>query len=125
MARLKNKSIVGQSGGCTQVINSSLRGVVEAGLKSKSITGIWGSRHGIEGVLEGDLIDLTRETPETIRAIVDRGAAVAKVVLHVGLGTFRPVSVEDPEEHEMESERYLITPGSADSINDARRKPWI
>ena len=61
-------------------------------------------------------------TPETIRAIVDRGAVVAKVVLHVGLGTFRPVSVEDPEEHEMESERYLITPGSADSINDARRK---
>ena len=44
----------------------------------------------------------------------------ARLVLHVGLGTFRPVTSEDPDEHEMEEERYEVSPDAAGTINAAR-----
>jgi len=47
-------------------------------------------------------------TPELLAALEARGVTVAKVVLHVGLGTFLPVRVDDLSEHEMHSERYEI-----------------
>lgn len=43
------------------------------------------------------------------------------LTLHVGVGTFRPVSVENPEDHDMHSERYLLTESSANRINAAGR----
>ena len=43
------------------------------------------------------------------------------LTLHVGVGTFRPVSVENPEDHDMHSERYVLTESSASKINDAGR----
>jgi len=49
-----------------------------------------------------------------------RGVGLAKITLHVGLGTFRPVEAEDPDTHEMHAERYSITPAAAESINRAR-----
>ncbi len=79
MARAKRETIgrlaVGQSGGCTHVINSSLVGVVEAALGSRRIGGVWGMRHGIEGALQGDFIDLAKETPEALRAVARTPAA--------------------------------------------------
>ncbi|MFH1502652.1 MAG: tRNA preQ1(34) S-adenosylmethionine ribosyltransferase-isomerase QueA [Candidatus Eisenbacteria bacterium] len=59
-------------------------------------------------------------TNEVIEKIEARGAAFAKVTLHVGLGTFRPVSGDDPSEHEMEEERYELGHAAAESINRAR-----
>jgi S-adenosylmethionine:tRNA ribosyltransferase-isomerase len=57
-------------------------------------------------------------------ALLERAAAqgvgIARVVLHVGLGTFRPVVAEEPAEHEMEEERYDVSPEAADAINRAR-----
>ncbi len=47
-------------------------------------------------------------TPELLGALEARGVTVAKVVLHVGLGTFLPVLVDDLSEHQMHSERYEI-----------------
>jgi S-adenosylmethionine:tRNA ribosyltransferase-isomerase len=44
------------------------------------------------------------------------------VLLHVGLGTFRPVKVENIEEHEMHSEYFEVTPEAADRINAARQR---
>ncbi len=55
---LRGNAIVGQSGGCTAVINQSLAGVVEAIRNAKGITGLWGSLHGVEGLLHGNLIDM-------------------------------------------------------------------
>ncbi|HEX6798253.1 MAG TPA: diphosphate--fructose-6-phosphate 1-phosphotransferase [Ktedonobacterales bacterium] len=52
--------VVGQSGGATAVINASLAGVVRAALDEAAIDGIYGARHGIEGVLRRDLLDLRR-----------------------------------------------------------------
>lgn len=57
----KGNLIVGQSGGCTAVINSSLAGVVEAALRSEDVGEVYGMRHGVEGLLRGELIDLRAE----------------------------------------------------------------
>lgn len=60
-------------------------------------------------------------TPELLQAIRDKGVLIADVLLHVGLGTFRPVSVENVEDHHMHSEYYCVTEEAADVINTARR----
>jgi len=59
-------------------------------------------------------------TPELLVAAESRGARIARLVLHVGIGTFRPVEVEDPAEHRMHAEWYRVTPAAADAINEAR-----
>lgn len=59
-------------------------------------------------------------TPEILRALEDRGVARAAVTLHVGLGTFRPVEVEDPSEHELHHEWYEVGPAAAETVNRAR-----
>jgi len=59
-------------------------------------------------------------TREMLARLRDQGATVAPVILHVGIGTFRPVKTEDPDEHEMEVERYDLAESSAQMINDAR-----
>ena len=60
-------------------------------------------------------------TEESLRAIEGGGVRVARLVLHVGLGTFRPVGGDDPAEHVMDEERYEVSPDAAARINDARR----
>lgn len=50
-----------------------------------------------------------------------KGVIIANVTLHVGLGTFRPVKVEDVVEHHMHSEFYHVEPQEADKINEAKR----
>ena len=59
-------------------------------------------------------------TPELLDEIKEKGVEIAHVTLHVGLGTFRPVSVENVEEHHMHSEHYECTQDAADRINRAR-----
>lgn len=56
-------------------------------------------------------------TPELLEKIQEKGIDIAPVTLHVGLGTFRPVKVEDVNEHHMHSEFYQIDQESADKIN--------
>ncbi|MDZ4658676.1 MAG: diphosphate--fructose-6-phosphate 1-phosphotransferase [Bythopirellula sp.] len=65
MARPKNL-VVAQSGGPSCVINSTLRGIVEAARETASVGSIYGGHHGIEGVLKEELIDLTAQSPEEI-----------------------------------------------------------
>ena len=60
-------------------------------------------------------------TPELLERISDKGIDIVDVLLHVGLGTFRPVSVENVEDHHMHSEYYRCTDEAADRINAARR----
>lgn len=56
-------------------------------------------------------------TPELLQRIKDKGVKVIPVLLHVGLGTFRPVKVEDVTKHKMHSEFYSISPEAANEIN--------
>ncbi|HWI64698.1 MAG TPA: tRNA preQ1(34) S-adenosylmethionine ribosyltransferase-isomerase QueA [Symbiobacteriaceae bacterium] len=56
-------------------------------------------------------------TPELLERIAGMGVEVHKVLLHVGLGTFRPVQVEDVLEHRMHAEFYTVTPETAAALN--------
>ena len=59
-------------------------------------------------------------TPELLEEIQKKGVEIACVTLHVGLGTFRPVKVEDVTEHHMHSEFYQIEEEAAEKINRAK-----
>lgn len=59
-------------------------------------------------------------TPQLLQKIEDMGVEVAKVLLHVGLGTFRPVKEEDILDHKMHNEYYHVPQSSADIINRAK-----
>ncbi len=59
-------------------------------------------------------------TPELLKAIEEKGIDIARVTLHVGLGTFRPVKVDDVAEHHMHSEFYQIDEEAAEKINRAK-----
>ncbi|MBR1675505.1 MAG: tRNA preQ1(34) S-adenosylmethionine ribosyltransferase-isomerase QueA [Eubacterium sp.] len=60
-------------------------------------------------------------TEELLKAIEDKGIKIARLTLHVGLGTFRPVKVEKIEEHHMHSEFYMISEECAEIVNETRR----
>lgn len=61
-------------------------------------------------------------TPELLKRIEEKGVGVARVLLHVGLGTFRPVKVDDVEKHEMHSEYIEVTQEAADMVNAAKAR---
>lgn len=60
-------------------------------------------------------------TKELIERLKAKGVGFAEVTLNVGLGTFRPVKVDDIEKHEMHSEYYSIDEANAEKINAAKR----
>ena len=60
-------------------------------------------------------------TPELLREIEEMGVKVAHVTLHVGLGTFRPVKVDNVLEHEMHSEFYVVEPEQAAIMNETKK----
>ena len=60
-------------------------------------------------------------TKELLERIQEKGIEIARVTLHVGLGTFRPVKTENILEHHMHSEFYTVTQEAADKINTARK----
>ena len=61
-------------------------------------------------------------TQEILDAIAARGIEIVRVTLHVGIGTFKPVKVDDIAEHRMDSERYDITAEAADRAECARSR---
>ena len=60
-------------------------------------------------------------TEELLQKIKNKGVEIANVTLHVGIGTFRPVKVENIEEHNMHSEHYYIKKEDAEKINQAKK----
>ena len=60
-------------------------------------------------------------TEELLKKIEEKGVEIAKVTLHVGIGTFRPVKEDEVEKHEMHSEHYYIKKEDAEKINKATR----
>ena len=110
--------VIGQSGGATAVINASLVGAVEAALASEHIDGIFGMRHGIEGLLAEDLIDL-RQQP----------ASIWSQLLHTpsaALGSCRYKLREDDPDRALEilrryNIRYMIYIGGNDSADTAHK----
>ena len=66
---MKGNAIVGQSGGPTSVINSSLCALIQKGLKSKKIDKVLGMRFGIKGFMKDEIFDLGKENPQVIEGL--------------------------------------------------------
>ncbi|MCR5184509.1 MAG: tRNA preQ1(34) S-adenosylmethionine ribosyltransferase-isomerase QueA [Bacilli bacterium] len=60
-------------------------------------------------------------TPELFEKIKEKGIEVIDITLHIGLGTFRPVKVEDTKDHVMHSEMYEISEEAANKLNEAKK----
>ena len=87
-SKLRGAAIIGQSGGPTVVINQSLIGFIEEARKSEDITRVLGARHGVEGMMQGDWIDLGNQSSDLLEAVARTPAAA--------LGSVRrKASVED------------------------------
>jgi 6-phosphofructokinase len=76
----RGNALIGQSGGPTCVINQSLVGIVEEAKKHASIQNVYGAIHGIRGVLEEKLVDLGKESQETLDAVARTPAAALRSV---------------------------------------------
>lgn len=121
MARARNL-IVAQSGGPSPVINSTLRGLVELARELPEIGTVYGARHGIEGVLKEELLDLSSQAPEEVALLRYTPAAGS-------IGTCRykikPQQSEDFERvievfkaHEV---GYFVYIGGNDSMDTANK----
>ena len=80
MSAPTGNALIGQSGGPTCVINQSLVGLVEAAVGADSIRNVYGALHGIKGVLDEDLIDLGRESQETLEGVAATPCAALRSV---------------------------------------------
>lgn len=61
-------------------------------------------------------------TDKLLEELRERGVAIVKVLLHVGIGTFKPVSVSDIRQHHMHSEHYELSPEAACLLNETRKR---
>jgi 6-phosphofructokinase 1 len=75
---MKENAIIGQFGGPTSVINSSLCGLIQKGLKSKKIKNVLGMRYGIQGFMNDDVIDLGKEEPQVIEGLRQTPSIIMK-----------------------------------------------
>jgi len=109
---LKGNLLVGQSGGPTAVINSSLVGVIEEALKHPEIEAIYGCVHGVQGLLREEIVDLRKEKPGTLKRL--------KTTPSAALGSCRyKLKADDPERLlqvlQAHNIRYLLYIGGNDS----------
>lgn len=82
MSLVKGNMVIGQSGGPTAVINQSLVGAVKQALKHPEITGIYGMKHGILGILNEEFVDLKQEDDKTLEKIANTPASALGTCRH-------------------------------------------
>lgn len=114
----KGVLVVGQSGGPTVAINSTLVGIIHEALEHPQISAVYGAVNGIEGVLSEDFIDLGRESPQTLEGLRHTPAAA--------LGTVRHKVKEEEYDRILEvfrahNVRYFLYVGGNDSMDTAHQ----
>ncbi len=95
---MKGNIIVGQSGGPTAVINASAYGAISTALKSDLITNVYGAAHGIKGVLDDVLFDMSKEDPEELKLLLNTPSSA--------LGSCR-YKLADPSKDDTDFKRIL------------------
>jgi ATP-dependent phosphofructokinase / diphosphate-dependent phosphofructokinase len=113
---LRGNAVIAQSGGPTDVINASLVGAIKELVRSQEIKGIFGSRHGIKGILSEDFIDLRAESPRTLDRIAKTPSAA--------LGSVRMKPTTEDCQHifdvcQKHDVRYFFYIGGNDSAETA------
>ncbi len=114
---LRGNAVIAQSGGPTCVINQSLVGAIREMARSKEIKGIYGARHGIEGMLAEDFIDLRAENPRSLDKLAKTPSAA------LGSGRKKPTAEECERLFEIcrkNDIRYFFYIGGNDSAETAR-----
>jgi 6-phosphofructokinase 1 len=112
----RGAAVIGQSGGPTVVINQSLVGYVEEALQVDAITRVLGARHGIAGMMSGDLVDLGKESKETLHAIADVPAAALGSVRMKPKAEDVAQAIETFRKHDV---RYFFYIGGNDTAETA------
>ena len=98
MTKLKGACIIGQSGGPTSVINASAYGVIKTALECEDITAVYGAEHGIKGVLNDRLFDMSKEDPAELELL--------KYTPSSALGSCR-YKITDPDVDDTDYKRIL------------------
>lgn len=111
-------ALVGQSGGPTSVINSSLAGVVDAALRASKIDRVFGMRFGIEGVLNDHLVDLSGQPPEVLKGLrATPSSALGSSRLKLKPEHFEPI-LKRLRKYDI---RYLFLIGGNDTMDTIHR----
>lgn len=123
MKPLKGNAIIGQSGGPTSVINSSLYGVIREAKKQNAIQNLYGAIYGVEGVLGEELVDLFAEDRDAVEGLKKTpGAALG--------GCRYMIKSDDPEDKDIKrifevfgkyDIRYFFYNGGNDSMDTAHK----
>jgi len=115
---MKGNAIIGQSGGPTTVINSSLCGIVQAAKACADIEGVYGMRFGVEGFLGERIIDLGREAEETIEALRRTPSSALGSCRYKLRDDDLPRVLEILKKHEI---RYVFLIGGNDTMDTIAR----
>lgn len=118
MANIRGNAIIGQSGGPTSVINSSLAGVIEAGMKSSFIESVYGMNWGIEGFMQERIFDLGKQPASIISGL--------RTTPSSALGSSRHKLKDHELEHVLNllkkyNIRYLFMIGGNDTMDTIHR----
>ena len=98
MSILKGAAVIGQSGGPSSVINASAYGAIKAALDSDVITNVYGMSNGILGILNDDLMDMSKEDPEELKYM--------KYTPSSALGSCR-YKLKDPDQDDTDYKKIL------------------
>ena len=115
---MQGNAVVGQSGGPTAVINSSLAGVIDAALSSKDIDTVYGMNYGIEGFMAEMLIDLGKESPEVIKGLRSTPSSALGSSRHKLVDEDLPKILEILKKYSI---RYFFLIGGNDTMDTIHR----
>ena len=115
---IRGNAVIGQSGGPTAVINSSLAGVIEAAGESPGITGIYGMQYGIEGFMKEWLIDLGRQPDGVIKGLRSTPSSALGSSRHKLVDQDFPVILEVLKKYNI---RYFFLIGGNDTMDTIHR----
>jgi 6-phosphofructokinase 1 len=113
----KGKLLVGQAGGATAVINSSLAGVIAEAQGSEAFDAVWGMRRAVEGALEGRLVDLTSISPTGLNALAATPGAALTSSRHKLSDADAERLLDLFQRHDIRAFLYIGGNDSADTVH--------
>ncbi len=115
---LKGNAIIGQSGGPTSVINSSLAGVIDGAMKSEKIDQVYGMNYGIEGFMNEQIIDLSSQSVQVLKGLRTTPSSALGSSRHKVKDEDFPRIIEVLEKYNI---RYFFLIGGNDTMDTINR----